>query len=148
MSEATTRAYQLKSDPSVIVQAVQFDPHEYPWPEGILPWSTAKYRPRDASWGYIDTSSKREHVWNGDYIVLDRLGKPYPVRPQLFEDAYHPAIVLGLGKAERPIMLKWVERNGTECTEGGLDEDELTLRTIKLLMRYLEGDVLKIGIEH
>lgn len=147
MSEATMTAYQLKSKPSVIVKAKQFDPHEHPWPDGVISWD-GKPRPRDMSWGYIEMPQKREHVFTGDYIVLDRLGKPYPVRATLFEEAYRPVIVIGLGDHERPIMLKWVERNGDECIEGGLSEDELMLRTVKLLMRYIDGQVLKISIEH
>jgi hypothetical protein len=149
--------YQLKSEPSVIVEAVQFNPHQHPWPKGVISWD-GKPRPRDMSWGYIDTPSKREHVWVGDYIVLDRQGKPYPVRSQLFEEAYRPIVVIGIPLQEsavvskqeclkRPIILKWTTLDGTESTEGGLDEDELALRTMRLLTRYIDGDVLNIKIE-
>lgn len=99
MSEATTTAYQLKNEHSVIVKAKQFNPHEHPWPDGVISWD-GKPRPRDMSWGYIELPQKREHVFTGDYIVLDRLGKPYPVRSALFEDAYRPVIAIGLGDTE------------------------------------------------
>lgn len=99
MSEPTMTAYQLKNEPSVIVKAVQFNPHERPWPDGVISWE-GKPRPRDMSWGYIELPQKREHVFTGDYIVLDRLGKPYPVRSNLFEDAYRPVIAIGLGDTE------------------------------------------------
>jgi hypothetical protein len=103
MSEATMTAYQLKSEPSVIVKAVQFNPHEHPWPDGVISWD-GKPRPRDMSWGYVELPQKREHVFTGDYIVLDRLGNPYPVRSTLFEEAYRPVIVVNTNPDDDPAI--------------------------------------------
>lgn len=53
---------------------VQFDPHKQPWPDGIVSWDSVGYKPRDMSWGYIDTLSGRVHVMAGDWIVTDAGG--------------------------------------------------------------------------
>ena len=94
MREATTRAYQLKSDPSVIVQAVQFDPQKQPWPEYVIPHDPS-CKPRDMTWGYIEISSGKYHVAASDYIFTDYFGDKRVIHRKQFEEAYRPVIVMG-----------------------------------------------------
>lgn len=57
------------------VDAVLFVPAMRPWPEGVVSWDQMPYRPRDMSWGYIDTVEGRAHIQNGDWVVTDEAGK-------------------------------------------------------------------------
>jgi hypothetical protein len=109
MSEATVRRYQLKSDPNVIVQAVQFDPNR-PWPDGLHPWSGEDFQPRDMSWGYVKGVSGRESIsgWlsvcAGDYIVVDAYGDKHVVRPDFFEENYRSVIVINTNPDDYPAV--------------------------------------------
>lgn len=82
--------YQKKT---VIVDAVQFDPGQNPWPEGVKPWRDNQPRPRDMSHGYIDTSKGRTSVVAGDWIVVEQ-GKKSVCKPEVFEATYVPAEVI------------------------------------------------------
>lgn len=70
------------------VDAEQFDPKGN-WPEEIISWDSAGYKPRDMSHGYIQRGSERVHVFAGDWIV--REGDWITVhRPSEFEKNYEP----------------------------------------------------------
>jgi hypothetical protein len=67
--DARMTKYQLKH---IQVDAVQFRPDLDVWPEGVVPWSEmpSDYpRPRDCSWGYIQTPAGTRHVLSRDWIV-------------------------------------------------------------------------------
>lgn len=74
----------------VVIEAVQFDPHSHPWPEGVIPWGPDGSRPRDTSWGYIQTLEGRMHVLAGDWIITGVAGEKYPCKPDIFAVTYEP----------------------------------------------------------
>lgn len=74
----------------IVIEAVQFDPHKRPWPEGVKPWSEAGYQPRDMSWGYIATLEGNMSVQSGDWIIKGIKGEIYPCKPDIFEATYEP----------------------------------------------------------
>jgi hypothetical protein len=82
--------YQAKP---VIVDAVQFDPAQKPWPDGVKPWRDNQPRPRDMSFGYIDTSEGRTSVVAGDWIVTEK-GRKSICKPDVFEAVYVPVEVI------------------------------------------------------
>jgi hypothetical protein len=76
--------YQLKH---IQVDAVQFRPDLDVWPEGVVPWSEmpSDYpRPRDCSWGYIQTPAGTRHVLSRDWIVTTPDGGKHLYRPDEF----------------------------------------------------------------
>lgn len=73
-----------------IIEAVQFNPLEQPWPTGIKPWSSAGYQPRDCSWGYIQTPEGTKHVQNGDWLVTNEAGEKHLYQDWLFKEMYEP----------------------------------------------------------
>lgn len=75
---------------SEIVDAIQFDPHQHPWPPNVVSWSTEQVRPRDMSWGYIQTKSGREHIMAGDWIVTNAASELALVKDALFGTIYQP----------------------------------------------------------
>ena len=88
--------YQFQDNPDDIVEAELFEPHKNPWPVGVIPWPENGPRPKDMSWGYMQTTPKdRVHVLPYDYIVTDSLGTRAPVDHKYFEKMYHPVIALG-----------------------------------------------------
>lgn len=72
----------------IIIEAVQFIPHNKPWPKCVISWGDKKYRPRDMSWGYIDTLEGKMHVLAGDWIIKGVKGEFYPCKPDIFEMTY------------------------------------------------------------
>lgn len=72
----------------VIVEAEKFDPHRKLWPEGVIPWSDDEPRPRDMSWGCIETLEGRMHVMAGDWIITGVKGEKYPCKPDIFKATY------------------------------------------------------------
>jgi hypothetical protein len=74
----------------IVIEAVQFDPHAHPWPEGVVPW-THRYQPRDTSWGFVHTLEGDMHVMAGDWIITGVNGEKYPCKPDIFEKTYEPA---------------------------------------------------------
>lgn len=78
--------YRVKQD---IVHAVQFDPQERPWPDGVKPWPDGSgASPRDMTWGYIFTREGLKHVQAGDWIVFDESGEKYLRRDFIFKDMF------------------------------------------------------------
>lgn len=73
----------------VIIEAVQFDPHRQPWPDGVIPWR--EVQPRDGSWGYIETLEGRMHVMGGEYIITGVAGEKYPCKEAIFAQTYELA---------------------------------------------------------
>jgi hypothetical protein len=72
----------------VVIEAVQFNPHSQPWPEGVKPWSDEDLQPRDMSWGYIETLEGRMHVTAGDWIITGVKNEKYPCKSDIFEATY------------------------------------------------------------
>ncbi len=80
----------------VVVEAVQFLPRKdgkFSMPEGVVLWGKNDPRPKDMSWGYIETLEGRMHVCGGDWIVTGVKGERYPVKPDIFEQTYRLAEV-------------------------------------------------------
>lgn len=73
-----------------IVEAIQFDPHAYRWPQGIHPWKSRGYQPRDGSLGYVEMPNGEQHVWGGEWIILENTGQVHLCNPDLFEQMYEP----------------------------------------------------------
>jgi len=85
----------------VIVDAVQFDPDQRPWPEGVTPWPDSEgSRPRDMSYGYIHTLEGRMHVRAGDWIITGVAGEKYPCKPDIFALTYEPVDVGSVNRFE------------------------------------------------
>ena len=74
----------------VEIDAEQFDPQQQPWPAYIVPWPENGARPRDMSFGYIETREVRMHVKAGDWIITDASGSHYPIREDVFHILYEP----------------------------------------------------------
>ena len=74
----------------VVIEAVQFDPHKHPWPDGVIPWREVGYQPRDMSWGFVETLEAKMHVLAGDYIITGIAGEKYPCKPDIFHATYEP----------------------------------------------------------
>jgi hypothetical protein len=73
----------------VVIEAVQFNPHEHHWPDGVKPWPNPKgYQPRDMSWGYIETLEGDHHVMAGDWIITGVKGEKYPCKDDIFRATY------------------------------------------------------------
>lgn len=70
----------------IVIEAEQFDPHSHPWPDCITPWGDV--RPRDMSWGYIETLEGNMHVIAGDWIITGVEGEKYPCKAKIFEATY------------------------------------------------------------
>lgn len=70
----------------VVIEAVQFDPSSGVWPACVIPWSDA--RPKDMSWGYIETLEGKMSVLAGDWIITGIKGEKYPCKPDIFEATY------------------------------------------------------------
>lgn len=73
----------------VEIHAVQFDPRGI-WPACIVSWDKESYRPRDTSWGYIETLEGKKHVMAGDWIIKGVQGEFYPCKPDIFLETYEP----------------------------------------------------------
>lgn len=70
----------------VVIEAVQFDPHQTPWPDGVIPWTTVQRR--DMSWGYIQTLERKMSVLAGDWIITGVAGEKYPCKDDIFKATY------------------------------------------------------------
>lgn len=71
----------------VIIEATRFDPHQMPWPDGVISWS-GQPQPRDMSWGYIQTLEGKMHVMAGDWIITGIAGEKYPCKDSIFRATY------------------------------------------------------------
>jgi hypothetical protein len=69
----------------VVIEAVQFDP-KLECPICVIPWGDV--RPRDMSFGYIDTLEGKMHVSAGDWIITGIKGEHYPCKADIFEQTY------------------------------------------------------------
>ena len=74
----------------IVIEAVQFDPHQHPWPDGVIAWPKDGPLPRDMSWGYIDTLEGKMHVIAGDWIITGVKGEIYPCKDDIFRASYDP----------------------------------------------------------
>jgi hypothetical protein len=72
----------------IVIEAVQFDPHKHPWPEGVISWDDMPYRPRDMSWGFIETLEGKMHVIAGDWIIRGVANELYPCKDAIFIASY------------------------------------------------------------
>lgn len=82
---ATHKHKETKS----LVEATQFDPQQ-PWPGGVVSWRTVNCRPRDMSWGFVQTCEGRVHVCAFDWIVRDANDVLSVHKPEVFEQIYEP----------------------------------------------------------
>ena len=71
----------------VVIEAEQFRPNEI-WPVGVIPWGKTDSRPRDMSWGYIETLEGPLHVQADDWIITGIQGEKYPCKPDIFLAIY------------------------------------------------------------
>ena len=78
---------QYRKKPAVI-EATQFNPNEDPWPDGVISWKEAGIRPRDMSWGYIQTLEGKMHVQADDWIITEAHGEKYLCKPDIFLATY------------------------------------------------------------
>jgi hypothetical protein len=74
----------------IVIEAVQFDPHTHPWPDGMIDWRGTDMQPRDMSWGYIQTLEGKMHVISGDWIITGIAGEKYPCKDEIFRASYEP----------------------------------------------------------
>ena len=74
----------------IVIEAEQFNPNAPLWPKGIIPWSQMDIRPRDMSWGYMQTLEGKMHVQAGDWIITGIKGERYPCKPDIFLATYEP----------------------------------------------------------
>jgi hypothetical protein len=74
----------------VVIEAEQFQPDKFPWPAGVVPWTVDEPRPRDMSWGYINTLEGKMSVIAGDWIITGVKGEIYPCKPDIFAATYEP----------------------------------------------------------
>jgi hypothetical protein len=72
----------------IVIEAEQFDPQRHPWPKGVIPWGPNDPRPRDMSWGYVQTLEGKMHVIMGDWIITGIKGEKYPCKADIFEATY------------------------------------------------------------
>jgi hypothetical protein len=72
----------------VVIEAEQFHPQSHPWPAGVVAWRDDEPRPRDMSWGYIQTLEGRMHVIAGDWIITGIAGEKYPRKDAIFQATY------------------------------------------------------------
>lgn len=75
---------------SLVIEAVQFDPYQHPWPEGVVDWTTAGVQPRDMSFGYIETLEGRMHVMAGDWIITGEQDLRSLCKDDIFKATYEP----------------------------------------------------------
>jgi len=76
----------------VAIEAVQFNPHHHPWPDGVIPWPKDGPQPKNMSWGYIETLEGNHHVIAGDWIITGVKGEKYPCKDEIFKATYEPVI--------------------------------------------------------
>ncbi len=83
------RMMQRYREKSHIIEAVQFDPQRFPWPECMIPWPDASgCQPRDMSYGYIHTADGRANVKALDWIVKGASGEPHICPDKVFSSMY------------------------------------------------------------
>ncbi len=95
------KKYRVKEP--AIIEAVQFDPH-ITWPDCVHSWEKENRRPRDMSWGYIETVEGAAHVQDGDWIVKDGVGNFSVWASDTFKETYEevynaltPELIFELG---------------------------------------------------
>ncbi len=98
----------------VVIDAVQFDPHSQPWPDGVIPWVANK--PRDMSWGYIQTLEGKMHVIAGDWIITGVKGEKYPCKDDIFKATYEPV------ENERTAAIDEVDNHAQPASDNALRE--------------------------
>jgi hypothetical protein len=49
---------------------------------------------------------------------------------------------------ERPTKVRWFSADGSEHSVESSDDDEVTVRCLVLLLKWVKGEVLKIIVEH
>ena len=82
--------FQKKSE---LVEAIQFNPDQMPWPEYIHPWPENRPVPKLDSPGYIFTPEQgKVLLMAGDWIVTDEKGKRTICKPDVFEAVYEEVI--------------------------------------------------------
>jgi hypothetical protein len=76
--------YQKKP---IIVEAEQFWPDQYPWPDGVMRHKIAS----PTGYGITTLESRNGHyhvVTPGDWIITGVQGERYPCKPDIFEMTY------------------------------------------------------------
>lgn len=78
----------------VLVTAVQFNPDQTPWPDGVHPWPQNRPVPKLDSPGYIFTPEEGKiPLMAGDWIITDtQKGKRTVCKPDVFEAVYEEVI--------------------------------------------------------
>lgn len=93
--------FQLKVDHHLVVDAIQFDSKDNPWPSKMKRWpDETGTRPRDASWGYVLTKNGRAHVHERSWIVTEKSGGTFVLNEKSFGEAYEPLLVSSLDVLE------------------------------------------------
>jgi hypothetical protein len=69
----------------IIFEAEQFCPQTN-WVKSVIAWDTIK--PRDMSFGYIQTLEGKMHVQAGDWIITGVKGEQWACAPDVFEMTY------------------------------------------------------------
>ena len=64
----------------IVVEAEQFYPDKYPWPDGVLG--------AEDHWTWISTLEGELGVSPGDWIITGVKGEKYPCKPDIFEMTY------------------------------------------------------------
>ncbi len=122
----------------IVIEAIQFNPQDKPWPECVISWERGKVEPRDMSWGYIDTLEGKMHVQAGDWIIKGIKGEFYPCKSDIFEMTYEPI----MDKEEKELKVKlweildeWIERHGLETSRSMENEllEEMLPKIKKIL---------------
>ncbi len=72
----------------IVVDAEPFNPLDYPWPDGVIPWTDT--HPLDGSYGYIQTLEGQLHVMAGSWIITGIAGEKYACRDDIFQATYDP----------------------------------------------------------
>ena len=122
--------YKKRDNSEFVVEAVQFDPHKQPWPDGVMTWAAEKARPRDMSWGYIETITGREHVQTEDYIVTIPSKEKCLVRSKDFEKIYEPLEPAVQPSKQKPkttrdSLVHWIDSDDNEFV-GVLVDNRIT----------------------
>lgn len=72
----------------IVIEAEQFIPNVYV-PEGMHLWPDENgARPKDMTWGYVDTLEGRHHVMAYDWIITGVKGEKYPCKDEIFKMTY------------------------------------------------------------
>lgn len=83
------KKYRVKGP--IIVEAIRFD-SSATWPDCVHSWKKEEPRPRDMSWGYIETDEGRTHVLAGDWIIKGVTGRFTVCKPDIFDKIYEAVV--------------------------------------------------------